>query len=97
MHPTDFLFQLVSDLTFGMVTDIKTAMLGVLTLLIIMMGLDFLKDVLLGALHNRQKAKDYDDIVQSGAMVGKTNDEVDAELYGSAYKSKISNFNKKYK
>lgn len=96
VNPAGFLFQAVSDLTGGMVTDIKTAMVAMVTVSVILMGLDYLKDVLLDVLEEGQRKRDYNKIVESGAMVGKSNDDVDKELYGEMYQGKISKYKKKY-
>ncbi len=41
-----FLFDLASDLTGGLITDLKTALAGMLLLAFILMGLDLLKSAL---------------------------------------------------
>lgn len=46
MDPTKFLFDAVSQVTGGMITDIKTAMTAIVLLSMILMGADLLKIVL---------------------------------------------------
>lgn len=43
MDATQFLFDAVSQLTGGLITDMRTLMLGGLVLTFILMGLDYLK------------------------------------------------------
>lgn len=47
MNPTDIIFQTVSNLTGGLIVDIQTAIIGLVTIGFILMGLDYLKDLLL--------------------------------------------------
>lgn len=83
VNPTGFLFQVVSDLTGGMVTDIKTAMVGVVTLLIIMMGLDLFKDVFFiavkGQAEFRASIKARDEYINAGKRAGMTDSEIEKD------------------
>ncbi len=55
------LFQTVSDLTGGLITDIKTAMVGMIALFVIVLGVDLLLAVLnvrVGSLIGGSRRKD---------------------------------------
>lgn len=55
MNPTDIIFQTVSNLTGGLITDMTTLIVGLVTVAFILMGLDLLIDVLNHAMDNHQK------------------------------------------
>ncbi len=46
MNPTDILFQSISNLTGGLITDLTTAIVGVVVLAFIGMGIDLLISVI---------------------------------------------------
>lgn len=51
MQPTDIIFQSVSNLTGGLITDMTTLIVGLVTLAFILMGLDVLVSVLVNDVH----------------------------------------------
>lgn len=57
MNPTDILFTTVSNLTGGLITDMTTLVVGLITLAFILMGLDLLMDVFNHAMDNHAKNK----------------------------------------
>ncbi len=59
MNPTDILFTTVSNLTGGLITDMTTLVVGLISLAFILMGLDSLMDVLNHAMdhHSKNKAR----------------------------------------
>jgi len=46
MNPTDIIFQAISNLTGGLITDLTTAIVGIILLSFIAMGFDLILDVL---------------------------------------------------
>jgi len=92
MNPTDILFQSISNLTGGLITDLTTAIVGVVVLAFIGMGIDLLisviqtsmcRDRLSGnvykANHALQKAK------ASGSQVA-------IDIASARYRSALSKF-----
>lgn len=57
MNPTDIIFQTVSTLTGGLITDMTTLIIGLVTVAFILMGLDLLMDVFNHAMDNHAKNK----------------------------------------
>lgn len=57
MTAIDVVFQAVFGLTGGLITDVQTAVIGIVTLAFIAMGLDILKDLLLGAFNDYRSEK----------------------------------------
>lgn len=55
MQPIDLIFQTVSNLTGGLITDMTTLIVGLVTVAFILMGFDFLMDVLNHAMFNHAK------------------------------------------
>lgn len=96
MNIYDILFQTVSNLTGGLIVDVQTAMVGVVTILCVLMGLDLLKDVLLSALSERRRVRDYDKIVESAALTGRSEDDVYGDVSERMYQKRLSSYQKKY-
>jgi len=44
-NPSDILFQTISSMTGGLVSDITTAMVAMFAIAFIVIGIDYLKDV----------------------------------------------------
>lgn len=64
MNPTDLIFQTVSNLTGGLITDIQTAVIGLVTIGFVVMGLDLLKGLLLSTYEGTtSKDKEFDGIM----------------------------------
>lgn len=57
MNPLDLIFATVSNLTGGLITDMTTLIVGLITLAFILMGLDWLMDVFSHALEYHAKNK----------------------------------------
>ena len=47
MNPTDVIFQVVSDLTGGLITDLTMVVISIVTLGFIVMGIGLIKNLLL--------------------------------------------------
>lgn len=62
MNPTDLIFTTVSDLTGGLITDMTTLVIGLITLAFILMGLDLLLAVFNHALGYHAKNKEKNNI-----------------------------------
>lgn len=55
MSPIDYVFQSITTLTGGLITDMTTAIVGVLAVMFVCLGVDLLKDVLLGPTLSRNE------------------------------------------
>lgn len=56
-QPSDILFQSISVMTGGLITDLQTAMLGMVALGFIVMAIDYLKDTFEASLHQKHSDK----------------------------------------
>lgn len=81
MNIYDILFQSVSSMTGGLIVDVQTAMVGVVTILCVLMGLDFIKDALLTVLEDREK-RDSEKVVQTSKLTGRSRDDVAEDVSG---------------
>lgn len=61
MQPTDILFSSISALTGGLITDLQTAMVGMITVAFILFGFDHLKDVFENSLRDRNRSRALDE------------------------------------
>lgn len=59
-QPTDILFTAMSSMTGGLVTDLTTAMLGMLVLGFIVFGFDHLKDLFENSIAERNRDYHYE-------------------------------------
>lgn len=96
MNIYDILFQSVSNLIGGLIVDVQTAMVGVVTILCVVMGLDLLKDVLFSALSERQRVRDYKMIVESAALTGRSEDDVYGDVSERMYQKRLKLYQNKY-
>lgn len=55
MNPTDLIFQTVSNLTGGLITDVQTAVIGLVTLGFVVMGVGLIKTLLLSGSEGSRK------------------------------------------
>lgn len=55
MNPTDLVFQTVSNLTGGLITDVTTAVIGLVTLGFVVMGVGLIKTLLLSGSEGSRK------------------------------------------
>lgn len=55
MTPTDLIFQTVSNLTAGLITDAQTAVVGLITIGFVVMGLGLIKTLLLSGSEGSRK------------------------------------------
>ncbi len=100
MTSTDIIFQTVSNLTGGLIIDVQTAVVGIVTLGFIAMGLDHLKDLLLSTYEGTtSKDKELDGIMAEENLRneyrsrGLSESEVDLKLS----EDRASHFRAKYK
>lgn len=93
MNPIDLIFATVSDLTGGLITDMTTLIVGLITLAFILMGLDLLMEVFNHALgsHATEKAKNEYWAAANNAGVNFEEDEkqVKYEAARSEYKRSL--------
>lgn len=81
MNPIDLIFATVSDLTGGLITDMTTLVVGLITLAFILMGLDLLLDVFNHAIekHHEKLARNEYWAAANNAGVNFEEDEKQAE------------------
>lgn len=83
MNPTNILFTTISNLTGGLITDVTTLIVGMVTLAFILMGLDILKDVILDGINGQNASKrrmdSYGEFQASGKAAGLTDSEIEME------------------
>lgn len=53
MNPIDLIFQAFATMTGGIITDLTTAVVGVVMLMMMVAGLNMLKRILIGAKYDR--------------------------------------------
>ena len=88
-QPSDILFQLISGLTGGLVTDLTTAMLGMLMLGIIIMGFDHLRDIFEEKLHARNVNSSLDRARTYKKLAESAGDDVSRDYLNARYRSEI--------
>jgi hypothetical protein len=90
IDPFSYLFDMAGTLTGGIVTDLKTAFLGMLVIGFILIGLDYLKDafgsLLNGFSHNRH-SKLAGDLRDQRDFYKK--DTFEYDLYNAAYRKNL--------
>ncbi len=87
---TDVLFSAISDITGGLVNDLTTAMIAMVAIGFIVMGIDYLKELLDSHISNRRCEQSISDARKYKAVVD--NDYVDPvlrDVYRARYKTAI--------
>lgn len=88
-QPSDILFQVISNLTGGLIVDLQTAMVGMLTVAFLLMGLDYLKDVLDNKLHQRNVDSSLRDAQKYKDLSSKALTDVERDYYNAKYRNII--------
>lgn len=87
--PSDILFSTISSMTGGLVTDITTAMIGMLVIGFLLMGLDYLKDVLDDGLSRRSSNNSLEKARSYRKMSDSMDDQVSKDYLNAKYRNEI--------
>lgn len=86
----NILFQTISNLTGGLINDITTLCVGLLTLSFVLMGLEYLRDIME---HTFSEMK----IRKQGLSMGLSNDEIDSDIDSAIESQKKSQYKQSLK
>ena len=106
MEGSDFLFDLISQLTGGVVTDVKTAISGMVLIGICLMALDYLKDILVvrwegfsnsmsDAAQSRRLGYDVSSMSHNRRMAEKYRGTVEGDIYAYTYREELKEYHEK--
>lgn len=79
----NILFQTISSLTGGLITDISTLLVALLALSFVVMGVDYLRDILESTFSEMSLRK-------QGSSAGRTANEIDDDIESSRADAKAS-------
>jgi hypothetical protein len=92
MNPIDLIFGAISNLTGGLITDLTTAVIGLLTISFIAMG----ADLIIGVFAGRRTDKCRSDRVHSAfdnlQKARESGSEVERDMAKSRYRSALSRY-----
>lgn len=87
--PADILFQSISTLTGGLITDLTTALIAMFAITFICMGFDYLKDIFENKIHARQTTASLDRARSYKGMAELMDDRVSKDYLNARYRSEI--------
>lgn len=91
MNVTDILFSSISNLTGGLITDIQTAMIGLLAVSFLVMGFDYIKDVFEDNVKARNSARALRDAQEYRKVIDNSSvDPAIRDVYKTKYRNAIS-------
>lgn len=91
MNVNDIFFQVTSNLTGGLITDFGTAVVGLVLLLVIMAGLDLLKQLFETSIVNRRAEKNFSVAETYRNMRDVSDSEsLEYDYYNALYKKHLS-------
>lgn len=88
-QPSDILFQVVSNLTGGLISDLTTALVAMFTLAFIVMGIDYLKDSFESFISIRQTNSSLDRARTYKNLADSADDQVSKDYLNTRYRNEI--------
>lgn len=88
-QPSDILFQVASDLTGGLITDLQTAMLGMVAVAFIVFGFDYLREVFEQSINTRNTNASLDRARSYKNMSESMDDQVSKDYFNARYRNEI--------
>lgn len=90
-QPSDILFQAISTMTGGLVSDLTTAMLAIVGIGFLLMGFDYLREAFEGSMNKRAINKSLDSARSYKKMADSMDDQVSKDYLNARYRNEIRN------
>jgi hypothetical protein len=89
MNFSQVLFDSISSLTGGLVSDLQTALVAMFAIAFICMGIDYLKDCFEHTIRSTQKGKAINEARQYRNNADNATNQVDKDVFESRYRDAI--------
>lgn len=89
MNPTDIIFQSVSSLTGGLISDMTTAICGLFAITFLLIGVDWLKDIFELAMQKKNTNAALDRAKSYKALADSMDCQVSKDYLNARYRNEI--------